>query len=340
MMGGVKKHHKQQTESETTSSSFSVPLLLSKFSFFFEQNLANNTFLGTNSYYPQSDKLALRNSMMISKYNYHHEALKPSANAIEKTQFAAASFYQLAHQYLSKHLKAFPLVGKNKCLGFVSLPNSKLVMIALSQDRDPKQDIKLRKKMVKLIAQINKLSKHHVFELALLPTKEQYLALRALSLPSPMMMPPKEVIEPRTRCAEVSLMVALNKIARTKPLNPEQTCMLTFGCGLWANQKTELAIPGFNAQFRNNKYTQGYLKIELHDGSIGWLDVWQPCPNHCEPFLHNIRAMSFSGGPSSSFSGPRSEQLPFTQQNQSVPPEDGNRPVQPSSETYKLNTRL
>ena len=113
---------------------------------------------------------------MMSKHTLFASPItEPSAKSLQRTKEAAVAFYSSAYQQLEASGEIFPLAGQNKCLGMVAVPRSRLVMIAISQDSDPDQDILLRIQMVKLLEQINQRGGPWTYELASIPTKAQYL---------------------------------------------------------------------------------------------------------------------------------------------------------------------
>ena len=132
--------------------------------------------------------------------------------------------------------------------------------------------------------------------------------VRALSTNTGMTQPTQELVEPRTRCVEVALAVACNKLGRTRTLCPQDLSMQAFGTGLWSEQSSDEPVYGFQAMVRNKKYLyQDALPITLGKDQTGWIDPWKPCPEHCAKFLPAIRALSLSGGQGSSYLEPRSD---------------------------------
>jgi len=371
-----------------------VPSILHSFSRLFENRLKiapsdahENAFLGVSSHNPQESKSRLKGVFSMAKFLYQQEGIEnqvePSQKARFRTQKAAVKFYQLAYRYINKSKDEgnFPLYGKNKCIGFVSIPRSKIVIIAISQDRVPDKDIELRLNMVKLIQAINSSNSTYQYRLACLPTKEQYFLLRALSAPishdgdiveqiidkrfdtreyeklriskmrhshalgkvslsrsdtdirvtrytpfsecgSLIHGIEPDLIEYRTRCVEVALMVALNKCGRTISFKPNEISMEAFSGGLWEEPITKdmildksliilnsetlgQGVPKFLGEKRNAKYTvEPSIPVSLMGGGTGYLDYWGPCHLHCQQMLKNMRVISNAGGAGSSFAGP------------------------------------
>lgn len=290
------------------TSSFNTPIIWSKFSSYFDKNLAT-PFLGR---LPKDSARAKYDF----KFTYHKAAnilkektdLTPSPSAIQRSQQAAQFFFEKIHAFCQKNHIEFPLKDLNKCIGFLAVPKSRLVLVALSQDRLPENDEQIRKSLIHCLEGINLEDPSQVFELVKTPTKEQYLMVRALSAWTTMIQPPKELIEPRTRCVEVALAVACNKLGRTRKLCAQDLSIQAFGTGLWGSAKDAQPVKGFQAMVRNQKYLyQEALPVELGNGQKGWIDPWKPCPEHCKKFLPAIRALSLSGGQGSSYLEPRSD---------------------------------
>lgn len=367
-----------------------VPSLFHSFSDLFNHRLQiepssghEEAFLGIEPHDPQDAKVRLKGVFSMAKYFYEQENVDqkfaPDLFARNRTKKAAAKFYQLAYGIISERDKNFPLYGKNKCIGFVSIPNSKIVIVAISQDRMPRKDVQLRQEMAELIQNINNSDGTYQYCLARLPTKEQYFLLRALSAPIshdgdvagqvidkrfdtkkyqklvtvslsdfdsasdahdlfrsgshyiPMMNHgvTNDLIEYRTRCVEVALMVALNKTGRVISFAPKDVSMEAFSGGLWANAITEdmlsaqsttdfsserfkLGVARFSGKKRNAKYTvEPSIAILLEGGKTVYLDYWGPCNLHCQQMLTNMRIISCIGGAGSTFAGPIFESVFF-----------------------------
>lgn len=184
-----------ETDKPNTLRAFSVPSRLSHLASLVEQRLNiepsdehEKAFFGEGSVNPHEEKRVLSSIYHQARQAYYavdsEQALMPSSEARMRTKAAAVEFYRLAYEMTGVGEK-FPLFGKNKCIGFVAIPNSKLVVVAVSQDRVPANDVSLRRVMVELMDRMNKESSNpYVFQLAALPTQEQYLIFRALSTPN------------------------------------------------------------------------------------------------------------------------------------------------------------
>lgn len=222
-------------------------------------------------------------------------SLEPGKEAEALTKQAARDFFTLA----SKHLDGlYPLYGFNKCLGVVVVPSSKLVLLAVSQDRKPSKDLPLRTSFLNLIKAINKATEKWVFELVCVPTLSEYHTLLAL--------PSAEKVKPNRRCIEAALMVALCKVGRFRSFTPQEVSVIAFGGHLWATQKGDEPVEGFGGIARNRKHTGEQLKVK----NFGWIDVWNPCSIHCAHYLNAMRAVGASGSSIGAFTGPRGEWNP------------------------------
>ncbi len=390
MQGGVNSPPAKNDVLVSKALSLNVPSLFHYFADLFSHRLQvepspehEEAFLGIEPDDPQDAKSRLKGVFSMAKYFYVQENVDqkfaPDLSARNRTKKAAAKFYQLAYSVKSESDENFPLYNKNKCIGFVSIPNSKIVIVAISQDRVPCNDISLRQEMAELIQNINNRNGTYQYCLARLPTKEQYFLLRALSAPIshdgdvagqvidkrfdtkkyqklvsvslsdsdsvsdthnlsrsgshyiPMMnhSVTNDLIEYRTRCVEVALMVALNKTGRVISFAPKDVSMEAFSGGLWANAITEdmlstqstvdfssgkfkLGISKFAGKKRNAKYTvEPSIAILLDGGKTVYLDYWGPCNLHCQQMLTNMRIISCIGGAGSSFAGPIFESVFF-----------------------------
>ena len=245
--------------------------------------------------------------MAISVFHNGISALEPTKSALDRTKLAAKHFFSLSYTLLSETDQLFPLSSRNKCLGMVAVPNSKLVILAISQDKIPKSDDALRLNMVRFLEQLNKRTDEWIFELACIPTKSQYLMPRTFLMRTPHQAP-QESVEPHTRCVEVALMAALNKVGRFLSFTASDTGIIAFGGTLWASEEESLAIPSFGNVERNKKYTsQKPLEVIFPDATKGWVDIWDPCSGHCAIYKYEMLAIGASGGPATSFTEPRSE---------------------------------
>ena len=250
--------------------------------------------------------------MAVSVFNNGVSALEPTEFALERTKLAAKHFFSLSHSFLTETGRVFPLASRNKCLGMVAVPHSKLVILAISQDKNPVNDELLRSDMVSFLEQLNLRTDERVFELACIPTKSQYLMPRTFFMRTPHQAP-QESVEPHTRCVEVALMAALNKIGRFSEFNASDTGIIAFGGTLWASEDAPEAIPSFGSAERNKKYTsQRPLEVIFPDEMRGWVDIWDPCGGHCAIYKYEMLAIGASGGPATSFMEPRSESLAST----------------------------
>ena len=243
----------------------------------------------------------------MAKHLYNSDlSYQTNETVTRKVHLAAIDFFTLLFKQLSDE-EQYPLAGHNKCLGMAIVPGTKLVLIALSEARNPDSDKPLRKKFLQLITKINLATRQWVFELVATPMMSEYLILRTLSMKEPHRAP-KEWLEPRTRCAEVALAVALCKAGRFKEFAPKDVGIATFGANLWASEKEDIPINYFEGSLRNRKHiTKVPLQVPLDKGQLGWLDIWDPCAEHCRIDERAMIALSASGGKATSFIGPRSE---------------------------------
>lgn len=233
--------------------------------------------------------------------------LQQNRSAVERTKHAARDFFRTVHCCLSASKKQFPLAGKNKCFGAAVVPRTNLVLIAVSQDRVPEKDVKLRKQLAELITEVNTLMDRWVFELVCVPTREEYLILRTLRMRSPRCSTAEE-INPHTRCIEVALMVALCKAGRFKRFKPEEVGIMAFGGTLWTDKNGNTAVKGFAGAARNRKYCkQQPFVFRLLNNVPACLDIWEPCGQHCSIYYEDMLAISAAGGPATNFTEPRSQ---------------------------------
>ena len=302
-----------------------IPLSCGKFSESFEEKNGNKEFLGRNS--PNANRSdnsqKFNNIRRIAKLLLtNKEKLNPSQEALERTKQAAKDFFSFSYQLLEREgIAEFPLANCNKCLGMVVIPTNRknLVTIAISQDKNPINDERLRYDMVQFLDKLNQIQGRWVFELACIPTKAEYLLPRTLFFRNPQPAPTSSV-EPHTRCVEVALMAALCKAGRSINFEASDISILAFGGTLWASNTGNETIPGFGSISRNMKYTiEQPLEIELSNSTVGYIDLWKPCGNHCEKYFYEMLAVANSGGCSSSFFDPRSEQcLPCSPQTPAI----------------------
>lgn len=292
----------------TSFNLIQFPIDLGLFAHSFEEKIKTGLLLGSAS--EQMTPIVqgeLKRVRTVAKTLYlSMSPTKPEA--IDETKRAAAHFFSLADRQLVQSGAKYPLAGKNKCLGMAVVPNTKLVLMAISQDKSPENDIELRQNMMKLIASVNNISKKWVFELVRVPTQSEYLILRTLSMRTPHQAP-KEWIEPQSRCVEVGLMVALCKAGRFKRFNPEDIGVVAMGGTLWDSPKGNIPVAAFGGKFeRNFKYVSTEsINVELEGDKIGWIDVWDPCSQHCAIYKNAMLAVSAAGGPATCFTEPRAE---------------------------------
>ncbi len=294
----------------TSRSPLIVPKEHEKFAKSFNDKYAQGLFLGATSSENKSNQRAQFNrTRCLAKVELSKgiSALEPTQHALERTQRAAKDFFSLSYQFLDKNDLPFPLAGLNKCLGMVAIPSSKVVMIAISQDKDPRKDEALRKNMIELLDQLNQTTNDWIFELACIPTKAQYLMPRTLFMRFPHQAS-QEIVKPHTRCVEVALMAALCKARRCLTFTSADTGTIAFGGTLWASSDNSEAIPHFEGATRNIKYRiKKPLEVKLTDAISGWIDLWEPCPEHCKIYKYEMLAIGAAGGCATSFTEPRSE---------------------------------
>lgn len=305
------------------NSPFGLSPRLSLFERSFQHKNNSGEFLGDTSLQRaslQSSQFTQTASMARTQFDFEEKGamvhgrpvqpIEPNTEAMLNTKRAASAFFALAYQVLKKQNKQFPLAGKNKCLGMVAVPHKKLVMIAISQDKTPAKDDVLRSDMVDLMDCINKKNTEWVFELACIPTKSQYMMPRSLFMRT-IHPAPEEWVRPHTRCVEVALMVALNKIGRYVDFSPEDAGVLALGGTMWTTPwcvENSTAVTYFEGANRNTKYTTKQpTPIDLGEGKKGWIDIWDPCDKHCAIYKDRMLAIGASGGPATSFIEPRSE---------------------------------
>ena len=287
-----------------------VPMPYESFAHSFDTKLDDGAFLGRTS--PAEKSHQRRQFAQIcrvakSELSKGEVALEPSLQALERTKQAAKDFFFLSYKLLDSSATMFPLAGRNKCLGMVAVPTTTVVTIAISQDKNPVNDESLRNEMVLFLNRLNQTTNDWTFELACIPTKSQYLMPRTISLRAPQAASEASV-KPHTRCVEVALMAALCKAGRTKSFTSSDTGIIAFGGTLWASSTGSEAVPHFEGVERNKKYTkQPSLEVILSADMSGWIDVWDPCPEHCKIYKYEMLAIGGAGGFSTSFFEPRSE---------------------------------
>ena len=301
---------RQQPTTSTLRSPIKVPMRYEHFALSFLTKLRDGEFLGRSAPTDETNqRRQFKQIGCVAKTILSHgvEELEPTPQALARTKRAAQHFFFLSYQLLEKNNSLFPLAGRNKCLGMVALPNSKLVIIAISQDKDPKKDESLRQAMLNFLNELNASTNTWTFELASIPTKAQYFMPRTLSMRSPHAAPNSSV-EPRTRCVEVALMAALCKAGRTNRFSAKDAAVMAFGATLWANSINSEAINHFEGIERNKTYAEKPpLEIKLSDKLTGWIDIWEPCSEHCKIYRYEMLAIGAAGGMAGSFFEARSE---------------------------------
>lgn len=229
--------------------------------------------------------------------------LAPNLQAINHTKQAIVTFFKTLGEYLadSSASHEYPLNGLNKCLGFVALPRSKLVMIGLSMSRPAVKDVGVREAFANCLEAINLAQENFIFKLVLPPTQAQYVLLRSFNLKPQEPYEPYEPNEPyepfdtksRARCAEAALAFALTKAGRFNPFLAKELGVVTVGNGVWRDTEGESSVPGFEVIERNRRYTSGVMEMEIN-GAPAYVDLWQPCTKHCAKYLEEMRAVAAS----------------------------------------------
>lgn len=291
------------------SSPLNLPLKWHRFGTSFDAKIREGLVLGAPSTVsPTVEGAQLARMRCAARHVLSQEVLlHPTDAALQRTKLAARAFFRIAYQHVQDTKENFPLFERNKCLGMVAIPRSKLVLVAVSQDKDPIQDIELRKKMVEFLQQMTSKSTKWVFELVRLPTPSAYVFLRTFQMRSPHRAP-KELVEPHTRCVEVALAVALCKVGRFHKFAPSEAAVVPFGGAMWMSIDGQEAKKGFGGISRNSKYlSQPALDVTLSDSEMGYVDIWDPCKVHCRIFMRDLLAMGAAGGPGTSFIEPRAE---------------------------------
>lgn len=287
---------------------FKMPAPLLRFSKSYQNAQTDFSQLRSSEQNPQVMRQELRQVRAMAKVIYAQGPRLASFKALERTENAAKFFFAQAYHLVSSGaMKAYPLEGLNKCIAFFALPKSKLVFVAISEDKLPTKDVEVRQALLRMMTLLNTHTAPYRFELVARPTKEQYLLLRTLNMRHDGVAT-REIVEPRFRCSEVALMIAACKIGRFKPLTLDDIGVIPFGSGLWHAQMGDEPIQGFSASFRNMKYKKKKpLKIPIGIDSHAYLDVWEACPEHCAKFYHQMRAISASGTSATTFNEPRAE---------------------------------
>lgn len=292
-----------------------VPNRLEPFALPFFKKQKEGLFLGTvHPQRPSNQRAKFSRIRMMANHllSEGESSLEPSKAALLRTTEAIKHFFRLSYDALKATPSLnYPLAGKNKCLGMVVVPKTRLVLVAISQDKDPQKDIALRTNMMSFLSEINALSRATEnplrFELVCIPTQAQYLLPRTLFMRTPYKAP-RESIDPHTRCVEVALMAALNKAGRNRPFTATETGVIAFGSSLWESQTGENTISTFGETGRNMKHAkQGPIEVIMADGVRGWVDEWNPCKEHCAIYKYEMLAIGVAGGDGTSFTEGRSE---------------------------------
>ena len=295
-------------------SAIIVPKEFEDFASSFATNIEEGLFLGD----PSTERDSIQRAqftrtrrMAMFKLKEANFPREPNQQVVTQIIEAAKDFFSLTYKLLTEKNEKFPLAGLNKCLGMVVVPTTNVVMLGISQSKiaDKAEDTAQREQMVHLLNLLNKKTKKWRFELVCIPTKSQYLMPRTFFMKTPHKAT-EESVNPRTRCVEVALMVALCKAGRFIKFNPEDISILTFSATLWANpnQTSQEAIDPFKGVKRNTSYlSQDPIEVKLTDSLSGWIDIWEPCKDHCQRYRKEMLAIAVSGGPATSFLEPRSE---------------------------------
>lgn len=238
----------------------------------------------------------LKRVRMAARYLYRSADLEPGSLAKQRIRDVIVFFFETVQTIVTSD-NPHPLVKVNKCMGMTAIPGLSLVLVALSEDP---HDEPVRRAFHHLLGQVNTKQNRYVFELVCSPTTAEYLMIRSLRMRSDHTVP-SEIVQARTRCIEVALMVALNKIGRLKTLNPFEVHIQAMSPFLW---KDGTCCVGFEGATRNVKYLSE-PPIVMRDGS--WIDLWSPCKQHCAIFAREILSVAFCGSCASSFTEPRSD---------------------------------
>jgi len=153
-------------------SPLNVPTALEPFSKAFHHKFKAGDFLGEDSKANKSRaraQLGWTRSYAKFLMSSKDGSFEPQEEAVNRTVEAAKAFFALSYSILAENCQQFPLAGRNKCIGIVAVPRSKLVLIAISQDRIPANDTVLRRRMLEHINRLNDATSDRVFELVFLP---------------------------------------------------------------------------------------------------------------------------------------------------------------------------
>lgn len=303
------------------SSPINVPKRYASFAFSFQKKLEDGELLGEDSPFRHSQQycqfIQTRAMAKANLQKFNERPVTPNPKVMQSTIEAMKDFFRLSYVHLDHSNQVFPLANCNKCLGFSIVPGTSLVILAISQDKIPKKDEPLRRNMVEHLDQLNRLSaiwynekrisRRWSFELAKIPTREQYLLPRTLSMRVPHHAT-NEWVAPRTRCVEIALSTALCKAQRTQAFAIDDVFFLTVGGVIWADETEALSLPHFDTKKRNLTYrSSAPIEVILSDSKIGYVDVWDPCQEHCQIYMNEMLAVASAGGGSTSYTEPRAE---------------------------------
>lgn len=255
---------------------------------FFESLSANSLF--NKSVYKQQLLLVRQQSLV----KYKNSDLSSSDLSVARTKKAAKDFFILANDLLTITKQKFPLSDKNKCLGMAVIKGNKSVFIAISQDENAEKDIPLRKDMIDFLSAMNNMTDKWRFELVNTPLPMEYVLPRSLRMQTPRPASSQE-INPRMRCVEIHLMVALNKVRRTIKFSPQDMAMIAFSATLWSSPNESKAVSNFGNISRNTKYlSENPLEITLKSGEKAYIDIWAPCKEHCSIYYKEMLAIALA----------------------------------------------
>ena len=304
------------TLSTTSVSEISSPSALSLFTSRFDESLQHKYF--------RPDGLTIRDSaistqlllvrrLAMQEYRAPQVRLFDEATsssifspaATNRTKQAARDFYALSYQLLAETGREFPLANKNKCVGIAVIKNNKSVFIAVSEDSNANNDLATRRALIAFFKELNARTDKWRFELVRTPAPMEFLLPRSLCMETSRPASGDE-IRPRMRCVEVQLMVALNKVRRTVKYSMQDVAMLALGGTLWASATDSVAIDYFGNIGRNRKYTEeSALELTLCNGQNAFIDVWEPCGEHCKIYYNEMLAIISAD---EHFYGPRADE--------------------------------
>ncbi|MBA3239162.1 MAG: hypothetical protein H0T62_12550 [Parachlamydiaceae bacterium] len=237
----------------------------------------------------------------------HNEKYNYVMNSKEKIQteisdLAAKAFFEFVYRKTNTEEFKYPLSKMNKCIGFAASAKSPhKVYCAFSQDSITHEDREPAQKLNKMLAVFNRENLGFELELVNIPTNFQHIAMRSLGQ-NLNEQANNELTQPRSRCAEPALLIALNKAGSVNKVSDIH--LSTFGAIPWKNKYKlgveDFAIKGFEKPVRRNITYLGddnvdYLILEVGQNEIGYLDRWKPCACHCEQFFNNMIAVAIAG---------------------------------------------